>query len=140
MYTQPAAQLGGSGITITGLHGFGLVRLRLANGGTATAIKIAADDIVITGFSLDVRGSATGPSAVETDDRMELRGNVVVYLDSATAQLPGGTTLTLGADTPPPGGELPATWQRFSLGFIGATADSIIHTNTDLKVRPGTHS
>jgi hypothetical protein len=140
VYTQPAAQLSGSGISIGGLPGIGLVNLRLANGSTTTAIKLTADSVTITGFSLDVRGSANGTSAVTTDDSMELKGHVVVYLDSATITLPNGKSLTLGADTPPPGGELPTSGGRFSLGLVGATADQIVHTNTDLRVRPGSGS
>lgn len=42
--------------------------------------------MVITGFLLDVR-CATGPTLVSTADRMELKGNVSVWLDS----LPGTT-------------------------------------------------
>ena len=134
VFTLPAAQLGGSSISITGLRSVTVVTVPLANGTRARAIKLVADDVVVTDFLLDVR-KATGPSLVTTADRMELRGTVQVYLDSLTATLPDGTPLTFGAATPPPGDELPATLLRVNLGLVGVTADSIAFAapHQDLK-------
>ena len=123
-FTLPAAQLGGSSISIVGLHSVSAVTVPLANGSRAPVLKIVADDVVVNDFLLDVR-KATGPSLVSTAGRMELRGNVQVYLDSLTATLGDGTALTLGADTPPPGNELPSTLLRVNLGLVGVTAGSI---------------
>ena len=139
VFTQPAAQLSSSSIEIGGLSGLALVRVPLADGSETTAIRISADRIAMDDFTLDVRGESNGTSAVTTDARMELRGHVRVYVDSVTAELPGGRHLTLGADTPPPGGELPTAWSRVDLGLVGATADAITHTGSDLRVRPGAH-
>jgi hypothetical protein len=140
VFTLPAAQLGGSSIEIGGIPTISLVTVPLADGQRATVVKLTADSVTIDGFSLDVRGQTNGTSAVETDDRMTLAGHVVVYLDSATATLGNGQSLTLGASTPPPGGELPTQWLRVSLGLVGATADSIEHDNTSLRVRAGSAS
>jgi hypothetical protein len=123
-FTLPAAQLGGSSITFSGLHSVSVVTVPLVDGTRTPVIKLMADDVVIDDFLLDVR-KATGPSLVTNSKRMELRGNVQVYLNSATATLPDGTAITLGADTPPPGNELPSTLLRVNLGLVGVTADSI---------------
>ena len=134
VFTLPAAQLGGSSIAIAGLRSVTAVTVPLANGTRTPALKLVADDVIITDFLLDVR-KATGPSLVTTADRMELRGNVQVYLDSLTATLPDGTPLTVGAATPPPGDELPSRLFRINLGLVGVTADSIVFAapHQDLK-------
>ena len=134
VFTLPAAQLGGSSISIAGLRSVTVVTVPLANGTRTPVLKLVADDVAITDFLLDVR-KATGPSLVTTADRMELRGNVQVYLDSLTATLPDGTPLTFGAATPPPGDELPSTLFRINLGLVGVTADSIVFAapHQDLK-------
>lgn len=137
VFTQPSAQLSSSSLEIGGLSGLALVQVPLADGSKTTVIRLSADRVAMDGFTLDVRGESNGTSAVTTDARMELRGHVQVYLNSVTAELPGGEHLTLGADTPPPGGELPSTWTRVDLGLVGATADDITHTGSDLRIRPG---
>jgi hypothetical protein len=137
VFTQPSAQLSSSSIEIGGLSGLALVQVPLADGSQITVIRLSADRVAMDDFTLDVRGESNGTSAVTTDARMELRGHVEVYLNSVTAELPGGKHLTLGADTPPPGGELPTRWARVDLGLVGATADGITHTGSDLRVRPG---
>lgn len=123
-FTLPAAQLGGSSISISGLKSVTLVTVPLANGTRAPAIKLVADGVTVEDFLLDVR-KATGPSLVTTATRMELHGNVQVYLDSLTATTLGGLGITLGAATPLPGDELPSTLLRVNLGLVGVTATSI---------------
>jgi hypothetical protein len=134
IFTLPAAQLGGSSISITGLKSVTAVTVSLADGTRTPVLKVVADDVAVDDFLLDVR-KATGPSLVTTADRMELHGHVQVYLDSATAILPNDTPLTFGAATPPPGDELPATLLRVNLGLVGVTADSIVFVSPhqDLK-------
>jgi hypothetical protein len=129
IFTTPAGQLGGTSITFSGLRQIGLVTVRRIDGSTFPVIKLQADDIVITGFSLDVR-RASGPSLVSTADRMELAGHVSVWVDSFTASLLGGGGLTIGTNqTPPPGAELPARFLRVTLGLVGTTADSITYSH-----------
>ena len=134
VFTLPAAQLGGSSISITGLKSVTVVTVPLVGGTRAPALRLVADAVAVTDFLLDVR-KATGPSLVTTADRMELRGNVRVYLDSLTATLPDGTPVTFGAATPPPGDELGPTLLRVNLGLLGVTADSITFAaaHQDLK-------
>ncbi|WP_246142376.1 hypothetical protein [Lacisediminihabitans profunda] len=127
-FTVPAAQLGGSSITIEGLHSVTAVTVPLANGTRTPVLKIVADDVVVDDFMLDVR-KATGPSLVTSATRMHLHGNVRIYLDSITGSLLDGTALTLGATTPPPGNELPPTLLRVNLGLVGVTAASIVFTS-----------
>jgi hypothetical protein len=127
IFTLPAAQLGGSSISFTGLQSVTVVTVRLANGTTTPVIKLVADSIVIEDFLLDVR-KATGPSLVTDATRMTLRGHVQVYLDSLTATLADGTGITAGAATPPPGNELPSQLLRVNLGLVGVTAASIAFT------------
>jgi len=127
--TLPAGQLGGSSISISGIHQVGLVTVKKIDGTSFPVIKLQADDVVITGFLLDVR-RATGPSLVSTADRMELKGNVSVWLDSLTGTTLGGLGLTLGTDqTPPPGSELPPKLLRVNLGLVATSANSISYVN-----------
>jgi len=127
--TTPAGQLGGSSISISGIHQLGLVTVKRIDGSSFPVIKLVCDDVVITGFLLDVR-RATGPSLVSTADRMELKGHVSIWLDSLTGTVLGGQGLTLGTDqTPPPGNELPSQLLRINLGLVGTTADSISYKN-----------
>lgn len=129
VFTLPAGQLGGSSISISGIHQLGLVTVSRIDGSRFPVIKLVADDVTITGFLLDVR-RATGPSLVSSADRMELKGHVQVYLDSLTGTTLGGLGLTLGTDaTPPPGNELPSSLLRVNLGLVGTTADSISYSN-----------
>jgi hypothetical protein len=126
--TTPAGQLGGSSISISGIHQLGLVSVKRIDGSSFTVIKLVCDDVVITGFLLDVR-RATGPSLVSTADRMELRGHVNIWLDSLTGTPLGGPGFTLGTDqTPPPASELPPQLLRVNLGLVGTTADSISYS------------
>jgi len=127
--TLPAGQLGGSSISISGIRQVGLVTVKRIDGSSFPVIKLTADDVVITGFLLDVR-RATGPSLVSTADRMELKGNVSVWLDSLTGTTLGGLGLTLGTDqTPPPGSELPPKLLRVNLGLVATSANSISYVN-----------
>ena len=127
--TLPAGQLGGSSISISGIHQVGLVTVKKVDGSSFAVIKLTADDVVITGFLLDVR-RATGPALVSSADRMELKGNVSVWLDSLTGTTLGGLGLTLGTDqTPPPGSELPPKLLRVNLGLVGTSANSISYVN-----------
>jgi len=127
--TLPAAQLGGSSLSFTGLQGVSLVTVALANGDRTTVIRLAADSITIDNFSLDVRPSAHEPGLVSDATQMRLTGNVVVYVNSVSATLLGGLGLTLGADTPIPSNEtVPSQLFSVNLGLVGVTANSIAFT------------
>lgn len=130
VFTQPPAQLGSRSLSFTGLKGISVVTVPLADGSRVPALKISADSITIGGFSLTVRHD-TGPSLATTADTMTLRGNVQVYLNSITATTSDGRSFTLGADTPPPADGVPNDLLRVTLGLVGATADSIVYTNTN---------
>jgi hypothetical protein len=123
-FTLPAAQLTGSSISFTGLHSVTYVTVPLADGRRTPVIKLTANDIVITDFHLTVR-KATGPALVSDSSRMELHGNIQVYVDSITATMLDGSPFTLGASTPAPGNDVPPTLMRVNLGLVGVTADSI---------------
>jgi hypothetical protein len=131
--TLPAAQLGGSSISFSGLKSVSFVTVPLIDGSQAQVIKLEADDIVIDDFLLDVR-RATGPSLVTNSSRMELKGNVVVYVDSLTATLLDGTGISLLTDTPPPSTELPPQLLRVNLGLVGVFANSITFTTVDQQI------
>ena len=132
--TMPAAQLGGSSLSFTGLQSVSLVTIRLANGTRVPVIKLVADSITINGFLLDVR-RATGPSLVTTAGQMVVRGHVRAYLDSVTGTTLGGLGLTLGTnETPPPSDELPSELLRVNLGLVGIDADHISFTQQEQKL------
>jgi hypothetical protein len=132
--TLPAAQLGGSSLSFTGLQSVSLVTIHLANGTRVPVIKLVADSITMNGFLLDVR-RATGPSLVTTAGQMVVRGHVRVYLDSVTGTTLGGLGLTLGTDqTPPPSSELPTQLLRVNLGLVGIDADHISFTQQEQKL------
>lgn len=124
VFTLPAAQLTGSSISFSGIPTVSAVEVPLADGSKTTVLKLTADDIVITDFHLNVR-KASGPSLLTDAGRMELRGHVQVYVDSVTATLLDGTPLTLGAATPLPDKQVPASLLRVHLGLVGVTANSI---------------
>ncbi|WP_438352318.1 hypothetical protein [Microbacterium sp. CJ88] len=136
VFTQPPAQLGAGSLSFSGLKGISVVTVPLADGSRATALKISADTITIDGFALTVR-RATGPILVTTADRMTLSGNVQVYVNSLTATTLGGLALTLGADTPPPADGVAPGLLRVTLGLVGATADSIVYSNTVQRLTEG---
>jgi hypothetical protein len=127
--TLPAAQLGGSSLSFTGLQAVSLVTVRLANGDRTTVIRLAASSVTIDDFTLDVRPSGNVPGLVSTASQMRLNGNVVVYVNSVSATLLGGLGLTLGADTPIPTNEaIPSKLLSVNLGLVGVTAHSIAFT------------
>lgn len=128
VFTQPSAQLGSTSLSFSGLRGISVVTVPLADGSRTTALKLEADRITISGFSLTVRRD-TGPILTTTADTMTLDGHVVVYINSLSATLPGGKLLTLGADTPPPAEGLDSMF-GVTLGLVGSTADAITYTNT----------
>ena len=128
--TLPAAQLGGSSISFTGLQSVTLVTVPLANGTRTTVLRLAADDIAIDNFTLDVRETGDEEGLVSDATRMELRGHVVAYIDSASATLLDGTGLTIGAANPPPNNELPSTLLRVTLGLVGVTANGITFSSS----------
>jgi hypothetical protein len=132
--TLPAAQLGGSSLSFTGLQSVSLVTIPLANGTRVPVIKLVADSVTMNGFLLDVR-RATGPSLVTTAGQMVVSGHVRVYIDSATATTLGGLGFTLGTDeTPPPSSELPSRLLRVNLGLVGIDADHISFTHQEQKL------
>ena len=128
VFTQPSAQLGSKSLSFRGLKAISVVTVPRADGTRVTALKLEADRITISGFSLTVRHE-TGPILTTTADEMTLDGHVAVYVNSLTATLPGGQPLTLGADTPPPAEGLDSLL-GVTLGLVGSTADSITYTNT----------
>jgi len=123
--TLPAAQLGGSSISFTGLQSVTVVTVPLANGTRTPVLKLVADSITIDNFMLDVRPANGSGALVSNAGQMLLRGHVIAYLDSVSGTLLGGAGLTAGAANPPPGNELPSTLLNVTLGLVGMTAQSI---------------
>ncbi|HEY4267203.1 MAG TPA: DUF6114 domain-containing protein [Galbitalea sp.] len=127
-FTLPAAQMGGTSISFSGLQAVGAVTVPLIDGTRTPVLKLAADDITIQNFTLDVRASGDQSGLVTDAGTMELHGHVVAYVNSVTGTLGNGLGISLGALTPPPNNELPNQLLRVTLGLVGVTADSITFT------------
>ncbi|WP_417564027.1 hypothetical protein [Microbacterium sp.] len=133
VFTQPPAQLSARSLSFSGLKGLAVVKVKLADGSRVAALRLRADSITIDGFALTVRRD-TGPILATTADRMTLRGNVSVYLNSITATTRSGRSFTLGAHTPPPADGIEPGLVRVTLGMVGTRADEIAYTNTDQRL------
>ncbi|MFD5225824.1 hypothetical protein ACFWHT_09420 [Microbacterium sp. NPDC058342] len=134
IFTGTPAQMASKGLSFTGLSSIGLVTVPTIDGDRIRVLKISADTITITGFSLSVRPPEED-GLVTDADTMTLRGNVTVYLGSLTATgKDGRTLLTLGVDTPPSLDDVEPGLLNVSMGLVGTIADSISYTNTDQRI------
>lgn len=133
VFTKTPASMGSQGLSFTGLSGISIVDVPTVDGGTIRALKISADSITISGFSLTVR-SPDKAGLVTNADTMTLTGHVSVYLGSVTATTQDGRALTLGTDTPPPLDDVKPGLLRVTMGLVGTIADSISYTNTDQRI------
>ena len=133
--TVPAALMGGSSLSFTGLKSIKLVTVPLYNGKRTTVIELSADTITIKDFVLDVRPPDLSAALVTNAGTMTISGNVHAYIDSVTGTTLGGNALSLGlAPDPPAGTELPSTLLGVSLGLVGVTADHISFAPQEQKI------
>lgn len=133
VFAKTPASLGSKALSFTGLSGVSIVDVPTADGGSIRTLKITAESIKISGFSLTVRPPGE-PGLVTKADEMTLKGDVSVYLGSITATTKGGKSLTLGTDTPPPLDDVEPGLVRVTMGLVGSMADSITYSNTDQKI------
>ena len=133
VFTKIPAPMGSQGLSFTGLSGISIVDVPTIDGSTIRALKISADSITISGFSLTVRPPDKA-GLVTNADTMTLTGHVSVYLGSVTATTQDGRALTLGTDTPPPLDDVKPGLLRVTMGLVGTIADSITYTNTDQRI------
>ncbi|MFB7842038.1 hypothetical protein [Microbacterium sp. NPDC056052] len=133
VFTKTPASMGSQGLSFTGLSGISIVDVPTIDGSTIRALKISADSITISGFSLTVRPPDKA-GLVTNADTMTLTGHVSVYLGSVTATTQDGRALTLGTDTPPPLDDVKPGLLRVTMGLVGTIADSITYTNTDQRI------
>lgn len=133
VFTKTPSAMGSSGLSFTGLSSIGFVTVPTVDGTGMRVLKISADSITITGFSLTVRPPG-GPGLVTNADTMSLTGHVTVYIGSLTAATADGRQLTIGADTPPPLDDVSPGLLRVTMGLVGTIADSIHYTNTDQRI------
>jgi hypothetical protein len=133
VFTKTPASMGSQGLSFTGLSGISIVDVPTVDGSTVRALKISADSITISGFSLTVRPPDKA-GLVTNADTMTLTGHVSVYLGSVTATTQDGRALTLGTDTPPPLDDVKPGLLRVTMGLVGTIADSISYTNTDQRI------
>jgi hypothetical protein len=133
VFTKTPASMGSQSLSFTGLSSVSIVTVPTADGSGQRALKITADSITITGFTLTVRHT-NGPGLVTSADKMVLSGHVSVYLGSVTGTTSNGRSLALGTDTPPPLDDVAPGLLRVTMGLVGAVADSITYTNTDQRM------
>lgn len=135
IFTKTPAAMGSEGLSFKGLKGISFVSVPTADGGSIVVLKIQADEIKITGFSLTVRPPKEHEGLVTKADTMTLSGDVTVYIGSITATTKDGKSLTIGPETPPPMDDVEPGLLRVTMGLVGSTADSIAYTNTDQKLK-----
>lgn len=133
VFTKTPASMGSQGLSFTGLSGISIVDVPTIDGTTVRALKISADSITISGFSLTVRPPEKA-GLVTNADTMTLQGHVSVYLGSITATTQDGRSLTIGTDTPPPLDDVAPGLLRVTMGLVGTVADSISYTDTDQRI------
>lgn len=133
VFAKTPASMGSKALSFTGLSGVSIVDVPTADGGSIRTLKITAESITISGFSLTVRPPGE-PGLVTKADEMTLKGDVSVYLGSITATTKGGKSLTIGTDTPPPLDDVEPGLVRVTMGLVGSMADSITYSNTDQKI------
>lgn len=133
IFTGTPAAMRAGGLSFTGLKGISIVSVPTVDGGSVRALKISADTITISGFSLTVR-PPEHDGLVTDADTMALSGNVSVYIGSVSASSMGGNPLTLGTDTPPPLDDVEPGLLNVTMGLVGSTADLITYTNTDQRI------
>lgn len=134
VFTKTPAQMSSKGLSFTGLKSISLVTVPTIDGSRITVLKISADTITITGFSLSVRPPEKD-GLVTDADTMSLKGRVSVYLGSLTATGADGQTLVqLGADTPPSLDDVEPGLLHVNMGLVGTIADSISYTGTDQRM------
>lgn len=136
IFTKTPAAMGSESLSFKGLSGLAIVDVPTADGGTTRTLKISADSITISGFSLTVSppDQPEGGGLVTKADTMTLKGNVDVYLGSITATTKDGSSLTIGTDTPPLLDDVKPGLLRVTMGLVGSTADSIEYSNTDQAI------
>ncbi|WP_209324492.1 hypothetical protein [Brevibacterium renqingii] len=135
IFTENPAAMGSDSLSFKGLSGISFVSVPTADGGSIVTLKIQAEEIKITGFSLTVRPPEEDHGLVTKADTMTLKGDVTVYIGSITATTKDGKSLTLGPETPPPMDDVEPGLLRVTMGLVGTTADSINYTNTDQKLK-----
>ncbi|MDT0157520.1 hypothetical protein Q9R19_07795 [Microbacterium sp. ARD32] len=134
VFTGTPAQMASDGLSFSGLRSIGLVTVPTIDGERIRVLKISADEITLTGFSLSVRPPQRD-GLVTDADTMSLKGHVTVYLGSLTATgRDGETLLSLGVDTPPSLDDVEPGLLHVSMGLVGTIADSIGYTNTDQRI------
>lgn len=130
VFTSPGAPTTGASLEIGGIPSIALVDVPLADGTTRTVLRLGADRIAMNGFALDAQPSdGEGHGLLTIDDRIELRGQARIYLDSITFII-GGEEFTIGVDGPPPAEGFPTQAVGVRLGLVGVTAESVVHTGS----------
>ncbi|UVI36168.1 hypothetical protein [Brevibacterium spongiae] len=135
IFTKTPAAMGSDGLSFKGLKGISFVSVPTADGGSIVVLKIQADEIKITGFSLTVKPPEEDHGLVTKADTMTLSGDVTTYIGSITATTKDGKSLTIGPETPPPMDDVEPGLLRVTMGLVGSTADSISYSNTDQKLK-----
>lgn len=135
VFTKTPAAMGSEGLSFKGLKGISFVSVPISGGDSMVVLKIQAEEIKITGFSLTVKPPEEHEGLVTKADTMTLSGDVTTYIGSITATTKDGKSLTLGPETPPPMDDVEPGLLRVTMGLVGSTADSISYTNTDQKLK-----
>ena len=135
IFTKTPAAMGSESLSFKGLKGISFAAVPTADGGKITTLKIQADEITISGFSLTVRPPEEKEGLLTLADTMTLKGDVTVYIGSITATTKNGDSLTLGPETPPTMDDVEPGLLRVTMGLVGTTADSINYSNTDQELK-----
>lgn len=135
IFTKTPAAMGSDSLSFKGLSGISFVSVPTAGGGSIVTLKLEAEEIKISGFSLTVRPPDEDSGLVTEADTMTLKGDVTVYIGSITATTKDGDSLTLGPETPPPMDDVEPGLLRVTMGLVGSLADTITYSNTDQEMK-----
>lgn len=132
VFTPTPPILSGSGLGLAGLSDIRIVEITRADGSTARALRLSADEVVVDGFALDVPSGSGG--LANRSERMVATGHVVVYADSIAGILSSNAEILIDTLTQPPTADTLSELTRIHIPLYGMTADRVVHEQSHQQI------